>query len=298
MYCKTTYCIIDNLKLVEDLNNNDTKAIIINQKDVIKNKICAFVFSDNKYFESLIMYSSIRVGDIASCVTGIYTGDDKKYIKVKEHSVKNSKDYKIIFDDEIYRKDSDISIDGIHSDSSFIPIIKGGNIRYIKKDLWYINWSKEAVSFYRTNKKSRFQNSQYYFKQVIAVPMVSSNSVTASLLNNRIFDQSIVGIFPNEEKYILFLLAFFNTSICTKLLRIINPSANNSANYIKKLPIIIPDFNTINYINKLVELILLERENNGNTYFIENELENIFNMIFCENQKNNVLINIQKELFV
>jgi len=292
--------IIDNLKAVNELiSNNDARTTIINQKDIIKNNTYAFIFSNNKYFELLVKYSSIRVGDIANCVTGIYTGNDKKYIKVKEHSVRNSKDYKIISDDEIYKEGLDINIDGICNDnSSYIPIMKGGNTKYIKQNLWYINWSKEAVSFYRTDKKSRFQNSQYYFKQGIAVPMVSSNSVTASLLDNRIFDQSIVGVFPKEEKYILFLLAFFNTSICTELLRMINPSANNSANYIKKLPIIIPDFSIINHINKLVELILSEKEHNGNISFMENELENIFNMIFYEDQKSNISINRQKELFV
>jgi hypothetical protein len=146
-------------------------------------------------------------------------------------------------------------LSGITNCQTYIPLIKGGNIRYYKNNLWFINWSMEAVNHYRTNQKARFQNSQFYFKTGIAVPMVSSINVTASLIDNRLFDQSIVGIFPKNKKHLYYILAFFNSPICTKLLRQINPSANNSANYINKNPVIIPDIDTLENINELVKII-------------------------------------------
>lgn len=285
---------IDPGDLVTKKNARLTK---VSQNDIINNSNSAFIFSDNKYFSNLIKYSSVRIGDIADCVTGIYTGNDKKFIKVRDHSVKNSKNYKVISKNEIHHDCLNVDINGINTHDSYIPIIKGGNIRYQKDNIWYINWKNDTVSFYRKNKKSRFQNSQYYFKQGLAVPMVSSNSITASLLNNRIFDQSIVGVFPKKEEHTFFLLAFFNTNICTKLIRMINPSANNSANYIKKIPIIIPDNSTLIHINNLVEMILSLIKRNRDYSFIENELNNIFNMIFYEQKENNILTNIQNELF-
>jgi hypothetical protein len=127
--------------------------------------------------------------------------------------------------------------------------------------------------------------------------MVSSNCVTASIINNRIFDQSIVGIFPKENIYILFLLAFFNSNICTKLLRLINPSANNSSNYIKKIPIIIPNQDTLHHINYLMKKILSLKAKNENTEFIETEINNIFEYIFYENKEKNIKYKHQKELF-
>jgi hypothetical protein len=285
----------DPIELIEP--NNNTRITLVNQKDILKNENHAFIYSDDEYLDKLLKYASTRIGDIANCVTGIYTGDDRKFIKVSNHSIKNSKNYEIISGDELHNENINPDLMGFNNNPSFIPIIKGGNTRYIKKDLWYINWSKEAVSFYKTNKKSRFQNSQYYFKYGIAVPMVSSHSVTAALINYRIFDQSIVGVFPRDDNMTLFLLAFFNTQICTKLLRMINPSANNSANYIKKLPIIIPDNNTIVHINKLVKTILSVKEQNGDYLFVENELDTIFNSIFYENQEKNISFGQQKELF-
>lgn len=293
-----TIKILDNFKEPSTLiTKENIRITMVKQEDIFKNADCAFIYSDNQHFDSLIKYAPVRIGDIADCVTGIYTGDDKRYIKVRDNTVKNGKNYQLISNDEIHQDAPDMDLDGFNGTDSYIPIIKGGNMRYLKQNLWYINWSKEAVAFYKTNKKSRFQNPQYYFKQGIAVPMVSSSAVTASLLNYRIFDQSIVGIFPKTDEYILFLLGFFNTSICTQLLRMINPSANNSANYIKKIPIIIPDYNTLIHINKLVELVLLEKKCNRDYLFIENELNNIFNAIFYENHKTVIVINKQKDLF-
>ena len=89
--------------------------------------------------------------------------------------------------------------------------------------------------------------------------MVSSSSITASLIDGRLFDQSIVGIFPNEEykNKTYFLLGFFNSQVCNALIRTINASANNSSNYIKKIPIIFPKEKLLNKISDEVKRILL-----------------------------------------
>jgi tRNA1(Val) A37 N6-methylase TrmN6 len=292
--------VLDNFKEPQELNNHKSiRKLSVSQKDILENDDYAFIISDNNQLNKLLKYSLLKISDIADCVTGIYTGNDKEYIKVSDHSIKNSKNYKIITSKEIYNNQY-ADLNGINKSNYYIPIIKGGNTKYLKDNIWFINLSVEAVDYYKSNRKSRFQNSQFYFKQGIAVPMVGSNCVSASLLNNRLFDQSIVGIFPKEEKYILYLLGFFNTSICLKLLRAINPSANNSANYIKKIPLIIPDDNILKHINYLVNSIILITKNNGNYDFIEDELENIFNRVYFETDNNKITIknNKQKELFV
>jgi adenine-specific DNA-methyltransferase len=111
-------------------------------------------------------------------------------------------------------------LNGIDGDKHFLPIVKGGNTKYLKPESWFMNWSKEAVKHYKTDKKSRFQNPKYYFKFGIGVPMISSSSITASLIENKLFDQSIVGIFPKDESLnLLLLLAFkkiFNSPTCNQ----------------------------------------------------------------------------------
>ena len=51
-------------------------------------------------------------------------------------------------------------------------------------------------------------------------------------------------------------MAFFNSPTCNKLIRTINPSANNPANYIKKIPVIIPEKSVLDLItNKTKEIV-------------------------------------------
>ncbi len=119
-----------------------------------------------------------------------------------------------------------------------------------------MNWSTEAVKHYKSDKKARFQNPGFYFRFGIGVPMISSNYITASLIENKLFDQSIVGVFPKDEGLTYYLLAFFNSPTCNKLIRTINPSANNPANYIKKIPFILPDDNTLRKITNGVKEII------------------------------------------
>ena len=103
--------------------------------------------------------------------------------------------------------------------------------------------------------------------------MVSSSTITGALIENRLFDQSIVGIFPKDEELIYYLLAFFNSPTCNTLIRTINPSTNNSANYIKKLPLLFPDDEKIEIINKNISLIIQKLKTGENNY-LEQETEN------------------------
>jgi phospholipid N-methyltransferase len=247
--------IIKDFKQVSQLNNIERetlKVIKLKQNDVLNNPDHAFLISENNRVLALINQTPLKVGDIADCVTGFYSGNDKRFLKVINSDLKNGKNYDLVNPCEINRdyKSNPMIIDGIIDKRCFLPIVKGGNVRYLKPDSWFMNWSKEAVIHYKTDKKSRFQNPKYYFRFGIGVPMISSSSITASLIENKLFDQSIVGVFPKDESLTYYLLAFFNSPTCNKLIRTINPSANNPANYIKKIPFILPNKSVLNKINE------------------------------------------------
>ena len=94
-----------------------------------------------------------------------------------------------------------------------------------------------------------------------------------SLIENRLFDQSIVGIFPKDIKLLDYLLAFFNSPTCNKLIRTINPSTNNSSNYIKKIPFLRPtpgDIKTITENSKQI----VQQVKSSMTYDLHLEEEN------------------------
>ena len=49
---------------------------------------------------------------------------------------------------------------------------------------------------------------------------------------------------------------YFNSPTCNKLIRTINPSANNPSNYIKKIPFVLPSDSSLKKINRLVQSIV------------------------------------------
>lgn len=213
----------------------------IAQNKVMRSEDYAFLLGGNTKVRKLINDSSVKLGDIANCVTGFYSGDNKKFLAITDNSIKGSEKYLFIDKTLIENNYLNISniIEGLSNGKKYIPILKGGNGCFVKETSWNVLWDKKTIAFYKNDKKARFQNPKYYFREGIGVPMVKSSKLHAFLLEKRLFDQSIVGIFPKEDKYLNYLLAFLNSDVCNKIMRVINHTANNSANYLKKLPIII-----------------------------------------------------------
>lgn len=226
------------------------------------NPSSAFFLPLKRWINSALNLKGMKVGDICSVVTGFYSGNDGKYLRRSSSITRGVKKYALIDNDKVCNDDLSIKppLDGLNSASCWVPIVKGGNKRFYKNSEWFMNWSKEAIYDYKVlnKKRARFQNSQYYFHQGIGVPMVSSSSITGSLIDGRLFDQSIVGVFPKKEYKNLtyFFLGFFNSSVCNELIRTINASTNNSANYIKKIPVIMPNEIILNQITNEVKRIL------------------------------------------
>ena len=183
--------------------------------------------------------SLTTVGQVADVVTGFYCGNDRRWLRVRADS-KRGRGY-LQIDESLVADASQYppSIDGLPGQRRFIPLVRGGAIRYLKDTDWYVDWNREAVSDYRRPQPNpaRFQNSRYYFREGLAVPMVRSRKMTAALLGHRLFDQSIVGVFPHDESLLYYLLAYFNSALCSRLMNQVNASANNSANYVKSLPL-------------------------------------------------------------
>ena len=281
-----SFNVLTNFSTVEQLaeiNKEELKVYSFSQQEIFSNPDYAFLISDNSSISKAINEAALKVGDIANCVTGFYSGDDKTFLQVNSPDLKNGKNYDLVDPNKINReyKNATNILDGFDSEKHFLPIVKGGNTKYLKPEGWFMNWSKEAVLHYKKDKKARFQNPQYYFKFGVGVPMISSSSITASLIENKLFDQSIVGIFPKDESLTYYLLAFFNSPTCNKLIRTINPSANNPANYIKKIPFIAPTDGQKKLINSTVQSILESIATQGHyDENIENTLNKIIEQIY------------------
>jgi len=269
---KNTIKIIRNLKSPEILSefandrdaNQDCEILELSQEEVLRAPAHAFILPDKSGAHHHVVAAKLTIGDIADVVTGFYSGNDRQWLRPAHADVRGAKHYRLIAESLIFPEWSALSneerLNGLNGTKCFVPIVKGGSIPYAKATEWYVDWSQKAISEYTQPgpNKARFQNTKYYFREGIGLPMVSSTRVTAALLEKRLFDQSIVGIFPHDPELLYYLLGFLNSGICTRLLRIINPSANNSANYVKKIPLILPSPQTVFEVSELVKEIIQE----------------------------------------
>ena len=195
----------------------------------------------------------LTLGDVAEVRTGFYSGNDRRWIRRANSFVPRAKPYADVEPSLISVLDPP-SLQGIDEPRCFIPILRGGSAPFHRSTLWYVDWSANAVAEYKRTGKNpaRFQNAQFYFKEGIGVPMVASSRLTGALLERRLFDQGIVGVFPSDPNLMRYWLGFLNTELATILLRQINPTANNSANYLKRLPVILPSPEELEDCNRLV----------------------------------------------
>lgn len=247
------------------------------QEKILNSLDYSFFLGGNTKIRKLINESQTTLGDIADCVTGFCSGENKNFYKPISSALKGVKDYEAVDQAEVelnYLEQTNI-LNGLTNGKMFIPILKGGGSVFTKPTDWFVRWDKKTVDYYHNNKKSRFQNAKYYFKEGIGVPMVKSSQFKAFLLEKRLFDQSIVGIFPKEEKYLLYILAFLNSEVCNRILKVINHTANNSANYLKKMPIII-DTNAVLEISTIVKGIIGGKNINVGM----GEINKIFNAMY------------------
>ncbi|WP_120008428.1 Eco57I restriction-modification methylase domain-containing protein [Teichococcus vastitatis] len=181
-----------------------------------------------------------RLGEVADCKTGIYTGDNGRFIgfdaaRINKRLNGHSISWEQVCVDELSASERQHGLAGART---YVPLIRGGHRLFAEKTAWAIRWDKEALEFYKNDKKARLQNSSYYFKPGIAVPMVTSRRISASLMDNAVFDQGVVGVFPFDSEARYAFLLYLNSSIATELRNeMVNGSANNSANYLKRLPI-------------------------------------------------------------
>lgn len=251
------------------------------QKSVWENEDSRFILAKQET-SSMLKSSKVTLGDVADVVTGFYTGDNLRFIKAASKTVKGAKKYEVANPSEIFDCNSLTGISGVAE--GYIPYIKSASRqRYIReKDEWFVRWDEETIKFYNSNKKSRFQNSSFYFKTGIGIPMVKSSTVRAFLMENRVFDQAIVGIFPHDATKLNYLLALMNSDSINTLIHTINPTANNSANYVKQIPYMEPDDATLSRISLLVEEIkeagLLEDSSKMNS--IHETLNSIISEIY------------------
>jgi len=230
---------VDALCEFDSASHLEAKSSFILQNDILRDPSYTIPVSADRTSGDGQLEHQTLMADIANCVTGFYSGNDKRFLRRASTSVKRSEGYDIIERDHVEASLDEIPepLKGIEGERNFVPILKGGGFHFLKPTMWYVDWSREAVTHYKSDRKARFQNPSYYFRRGIGFPMVTSTKPTASIIEGSLFDQSVVGIFPKDIEF-EFLLAYCNSKPFWACLKTINPSANNSAKYVLRTPVI------------------------------------------------------------
>ena len=218
----------------------------VNRSSIVPHSYFKEAMKDGWYHPSVrtrlvFKTENVLLGDIAECRTGIYTGDNKRFCAFDEsRAPARANGHGIDWEKKVHLEplSSLQKSQGLTGSKNYVPFIRGGHRQPFDKTAHALDWNSEAVSYYANDKKARLQNSKFYFRDGLAIPMVTSGRISASLMSKAIFDQGVVGLFPNDDRDLDFLLLYLNSRFVSEVVKpAINPGANNSANYIKKIPV-------------------------------------------------------------
>ena len=190
--------------------------------------------------------ATLPLGDVAECRTGIYTGNNVRFcgFDAEQPPARGANGHPIDWASAVHTAGlrAEEQREGIEGQgSTYVPFVRGGHRKPFEATRWALDWSKSAVETYRTDKKARLQNHAFYFREGLAIPMVTSGRLSASHMSGSVFDQGVVGVFPHDSDMVPYLLIYLNSEqISERAKAVINPGANNSANYVKRIPVIVP----------------------------------------------------------
>jgi adenine-specific DNA-methyltransferase len=190
--------------------------------------------------------ATVSLGDVAECRTGIYTGNNVRFcgFDAKEPPLRGANGHPIDWASSVQTASlrADEQRKGIaEKGRTYVPFVRGGHRKPFEGSRWALDWSELAVETYRTDKKARLQNHRFYFREGLAIPMVTSGRLSASYMSGSVFDQGVVGVFPHDSALVPYLLIYLNcVRISKRAKAVIGSGANNSANYVKRIPVIVP----------------------------------------------------------
>lgn len=138
---------------------------------------------------------------------------------------------------------------------TYVPYDKGdkdGNRWYLETP-FVIDWSTHSVKELSTSPKSRFQNSQFYFKKGFCWTDVNSTYLKSRLKQNGVYDVLSMSMFSQTPIFSDQLaVTYINTKLISEYVaEFINNTQHFQINDARQLPIIIPDSNQSLKLNEL-----------------------------------------------
>ena len=193
---------------------------------VSENYIRAF---DNKLLES-----------IASCCTGMQTGNNEKYIRFW---------YEVSF----------IKTSLYNSEKKYKKYNCGGEYKkWYGNHLYLVNWGENGRKI-RNEKSSVIRNEKFFFRKGLSWKRIGSNGIGLRLLpEGFIFDQAGDSMFM-DDSILYYVLGYLNSKVAEGCFKFIAPTMNLTAGNMNKLPILFYEILHLKIDNIVEENISLSK---------------------------------------
>lgn len=185
-------------------------------------------------------FDAKTVADFGFAGIGMRTGDNNRFLRLWYEVAKTN----ILIGCKSAQEQ-------IESKTRWIPYNKGGEFRrwYGNND-YVVNWFNNGEEIKENTRKVypqlgddlgwKISNEQYYYKKGITWSGVTISKCSFRVYDNGfIFDSGANGLFLYDESNRYYVAACLNNAITQYIMEVINPTVNNGAGTIRKIPIII-----------------------------------------------------------
>lgn len=178
------------------------------------------------------------MGDIAASKQGIATADNNKFVR----------EWYEVFIDKICFNATDY-INAFATGARWFPYNKGGEFRkwYGNND-FIVNFECNGRELKNTG-KAVLRNMQFQFHESFTWSLISS-SVAAFRFKPKGYMFDVAGMSCFSDKHLLYLMAYCNSVVATRLLEVIAPTLNYQCGDIANIPVKILKEEVVDYIVK------------------------------------------------
>lgn len=182
------------------------------------------------------------IEDYSFAGIGMRTGDNSRFLR---HWYEVAKDNMII--------GCKSKNEQIVSHCRWVPYNKGGEFRrWYGNNEYVVNWLNDREEIKENTRRTypelgdnlgwKISNEQYYYKKGITWSGITSSKCSFRVYEEGfIFDSGANGLFTYDEDMRYYIAACLNNTIALYTLGVINPTLNNGAGTIRKIPVILDE---------------------------------------------------------
>lgn len=225
--------------------------------EAIANHDCGFYYEQNTdnfskipgspvaYWVSVAFLKSFEgktIEDYSFAGIGMRTGNNSRFLR---HWYEVAKDNMII--------GCKSKNEQIVSHCRWVPYNKGGEFRrWYGNNEYVVNWLNDGEEIKENTRRTypelgdnlgwKISNEQYYYKKGITWSGITSSKCSFRVYEEGfIFDSGANGLFTYDEDMRYYIAACLNNTIALYTLGVINPTLNNGAGTIRKIPVILDE---------------------------------------------------------